>query len=233
MVKQKSDNDEYFIDLTIEAGLLVGAFLFERMVGTLVIASHSTTFLIGERIVLLFPLLGLIFVQKSSKWRRFTLWLPAVLYLIFWQAGIILFLLRLFNWNDILRKTARIVLICLLVPNFFGRTIMLLYTCIAGTDVIESRIGNSNAWQYLDLFANVNPSLVIERRLYLVPNLYFGRSLCEIPNASNLIDIKALDYKRLEFVQGDKTIDLNVDQFNFEAPYSYTTRTKPTFSELL
>ncbi|MBP7863283.1 hypothetical protein KA183_16470 [bacterium] len=202
------------VDVLIEILLLIIANLIGDQFGLLTFESTTYNESISKILMITFPLWGLLLLFQNTTWRRRTSWLSAILFLFSPPAGVLLFLSRLFCLSSFTLFAARWLGVGLLIIEILNSFGLMAFLFFGPAHIKESRVkvGSIYVNQYVEEYSlRTKPTLVLQKQIPLVGNVYMSSYIFEVPNQGEFISINIIDSKNIEIEIEGKPLKITVN----------------------
>lgn len=200
-------------ELTLEFILLTIACLIVANLGILTYFSTEYNECFFKLGIIGLPVVGLLIFYSSEKFRRYTLWIPAFLYLIDPLIGVLICLLRLSARNSLSKLISKVFCSCFLVAELAFFPFVLMFFCFGPghTQTEQIKVGRIFVNQYIEEYSlRSNPRLVIEKQIPLLRHVYLTSVFDDIDSQWNLLNIKVIDDKVIEYPKDGKLVRIKV-----------------------
>ncbi len=195
---------------------LISYFLLCSTGGLTYISTATTTYY-QVWFLLTFPIWGLFFVRENDHWRSRLFWVAPFLFYFNPLLAVLIFMLRLCNLSGFTRSIFRgfcILAIFVGALNFFFVAMIALHAGGCDINNEQIKVGKVTFAQYIkEVSFDTHPTWILEKRLYLLPDVYRSKDIDEIPDQWDLLDIKVIDDKFIEYKKADKIVRVKAEAF--------------------
>jgi hypothetical protein len=202
MQRLNDEQSDALKDTAVEVLLCILVLIVIQAIGFLHYQSSAATFQIQLWFLLSFPLWGLFFIRDNKKWHHRLIWLSPLILLLNPFLGLFFVALRLCDLSGFTRAIAKgfcLISICLEVLNVLP-VLMFVFGSSCDTLVQEIKVGRVIIAQYVTEVALDSHSLLnIERRIYLLPQIYIAKNIDQIKDQWEPVNLKVVDNKFIEY----------------------------------
>lgn len=210
----KPQHRSVLIDISIEIFLLITAYVFIINFGCLHFEPFDSSTQIFVWSLVAFPFWALLLIQKGERWRRCFVWLSSLIFLFNPILAALIFAVRLINLSLSTRVLARVVFAGITVIGLFHYEFLMILVLLGPSGAIQTeelKVGESIVTQSIwERALSSHPTLVIEKRVYLLPKIYTVTCLDEIKDQWELIEIKSKDSSMIEYKKNGQIVQTKV-----------------------